>query len=249
MKFRLLIVSLLLVLFSYGQIINVENKRLGKSEEGWLGNVDFNFKYTQNTKSVWQVNNKIALQYKKLKNTHLFINDISIIRSNTNNLVNFGYAHYRFNRALVPGHKVKLEAFTQVQYNSVQKIKLRSLAGTGLRFKLIGNDTVNFNLGISAMYEYEEITTPEFNNAVRNSNYLSFNAKILKQWSLKTITYYQPSIGDFSDFRISNQTSVSHNLTKQISILGTLSYLYDSNPPQGVPSDIYSAGMKVRYKF
>jgi hypothetical protein len=246
------IVSLFLLLFLasfHAQIINIEDKRLGFKEEGWNGNIDFNFKFTKNTNSVWQINNRIGIQHRTNKQSHLIISDQSFVSNNSNNIVNYGFAHYRYSREIYPEEKIKLEAFTQLQYNSVQKIKIRSLVGSGLRFKVIGNDSTNLNFGWSFMYEYEEITTPEFNNAVRNSNYISFNAKIGKEWSFKNILYYQPNVGDFSDFRVSNESSISHSLTKHISILGNISFLYDSKPPIEVPLNIFSTSLRIRYKF
>ncbi len=233
----------------HSQLINVENKRLNSDEEGWIGNIDFNAKYTKNTKSVWQLSNKISIQYKKKKSTHLFLNDISLVRSNQSDLVNYGFAHYRYSREVPKNDFIHWESFAQIQYNSVQKIKQRTLLGTGLRFNIVNTDSVYFTYGFALMYEYEETTIPEFSNLIRNSNYLSFDWKISKIWDLKTIMYYQPSIGDFSDFRLSNVTNISHKLTDHISLVFNLNILYDSNPPIDVPVNSFQTGLLIRYKF
>jgi hypothetical protein len=249
MRFVAILFMLVYSILLQAQIINIEDKRLGFKEDGWNGNIDFNFKFTKNSNSVWQINNRIAIQHRTEKQSHLIISDQSFVSNNSNNIVNYGFAHYRYSKGIYPDDKIKFEAFTQLQYNSVQKIKVRSLLGSGLRFKVIGNDSANLNLGWSFMYEYEEITTPEYNNAIRNSNYISFNAKIGKEWSFKNIIYYQPNVGDFSDFRISNESTISHSLTKHISILGSISFLYDSKPPLEVPLNIFSTSLMIRYKF
>ena len=248
---RLIVVTILLLIVqtSLGQIINIEEKRYKDAEEGLQGNVDLNFKYTQNTKSVWQVSNNISLLYRKKKLTHLFLNSISLVRSNNSDLVNYGYAHYRLIHMISDKRAIKWESYGQIQYNSVQKIKQRTLIGSGLRFKIINTDSLQFNFGWSLMYEYEETTIPEYSNLIRNSNYLSFNWKISKSWEFKTITYYQPSVSDFSDFRVSNESTLSHKLSKNFSIVGRINFLYDSRPPVDVPVNNLNTSLLLRYKF
>jgi hypothetical protein len=231
------------------QIINIEDKRLGIEEDGWRGNIDLNFRFTQNGTSVWQINNRISIQHKKDKNTHLILGDMNVVRSNTSDLINFGYIHYRFSHLIEKNPDIHIEGFTQSQYNTVQKIKLRSLIGGGLKIKVLGSDTINLNLGWTFFYEYEEVTTPEYSNVIRNSNFVSFNWKIHRSWDLKTILYYQPNIADFRDYRLSNETSISHRFNEHFSIIGNLSFLFDSKPPIEVPVNIFNSSLALRYKF
>ena len=248
---RIIGVLFLFTMFNtvFGQIINIEEKRYKDAEEGLQGNVDLSFKYTQNTRSVWQVSNNISLLYRQKKLTHLFLNSISLVRSNNSDLVNYGYAHYRLIHMLSEKRAIKWESYSQIQYNSVQKIKQRVLVGSGLRFKIVDSDSLQFNFGWSMMYEYEETTIPEYSNVIRNSNYLSLNWKISKNWEFKTITYYQPSIADFGDFRISNESTISHKLTENFSIVARVNFLYDSRPPIEVPVNNLNTSLLLRYKF
>lgn len=248
-RFLTVLLFINLLLNSYGQIINIEEKRYKDAEEGLRGNIDLNFKFTQNTNSIWQVSNNISLLYRRKKLTHLFLNNITLVRSNQSDLVNYGYAHYRIVHELSREQFINWESYGQIQYNSVQKIKQRILVGTGLRFKIVNTDSLQFNFGWSLMYEYEETTIPEYSSLIRNSNYLSLNWKISKLWEFKTITYYQPSIGDFSDFRISNESTISHKLTKSFSIVGSVNILYDSQPPLDVPVNNFNVGLLLRYKI
>ncbi len=247
------VLGTLLLLFSInvtlGQIINIEEKRYKDAEDGLQGNIDVSFKYTQNINSVWQVANNISLLYRKKKLTHLFLNNITLVRSNNSDLVNYGYAHYRLIHMLSEARFIKWESYSQIQYNSVQKIKQRILLGSGLRFKIVNKDSLQFNYGWSLMYEHEETTIPEFSNVIRNSNYLSLDWKISKLWEFKTIIYYQPAIGDFSDYRISNESTISHKLTENFSIVGSVKFLYDSSPPQDVPVNNFNSSLLLRYKF
>jgi hypothetical protein len=250
MKYVILIVFLPIFPYRlFSQIINIEDKRLGFEEEGWKGNIDLNIRFTSNVTSIWQITNRVGIQYKHKRNTHLILSDLNIVRTPNQDYINYGYLHYRYSYILQENPNIYLEGFTQTQYNTVQKIKSRTLVGGGLKFKILGNDSINLNTGWTFFYEYEEVTTPEFSSVVRNSNFVSFNWSISKAWDLKTIIYYQPDIADFRDFRITNETSVSHRITEHISVVGNLSFLYDSRPPAGVPVNILNSSLLLRYKF
>ena len=233
----------------FGQIINIESKRIGTIEEGWTGNIDFNLKYTQNTKKIWEFGNKAAFQLKKKKNTFLFLTDLKVIRKDNEDLINKGYAHIRLNHHFHDSSHFALEGFAQIQYNGVQKIKFRSLNGAGIRSKILGNDTINLNVGIAAMYEYEESTLNTYQNNARGSSYLSFNWDISSKVRFKTINYFQPLLTDFTDYRYSNETTVSIGLSEKISYKLSLNLLYDTFPVEGVPNTITSISNGLRFKF
>lgn len=233
----------------FAQIINIEKKRMGATEKGWNGNIDFNLKYTKNTKEIWEFGNKAAFQYHQNKSNFLFLTDIKLIRTDNQDLINKGYAHLRYNRAFKDSGAIAIEAFSQVQYNGVQKIVFRNLSGGGFRIKLLGNDTINLNLGIAAMYEYEETSLQEFHRNMRGSNYFSFNWKLHEKIRVQTINYFQPLFNEFSDYRFSNESSLSLQLSKSLSFLITYSVLYDSSPVEGVPTTITSLNNSLRFKF
>ena len=239
----------LLFIVNNAQIINIEQKRLGVSDNGWHGNINFNLKYTQNTRKIWEFGNKAAFQYHKNKSNYLMLTDLKIVRNDNQDLINKGFAHFRYNRMLKDSGNISTEVFSQVQYNGVQKIKFRSLNGAGFRFKILGNDTINLNLGIAVMYEYEETAIHEFHRNVRGSNYISFNWQISPKLSFKTINYYQPLLNLLWDFRFSNVSSLSFPLTKKLSFVASYNVLYDSNPVEGIPNMITSINNALRFKF
>jgi len=249
MKKLLLLITLIYTTSIFGQIINIESKRMGVTDEGWNGNIDFNLKYTQNTNKIWQFGNKAAFQYKKLKNTVLFLTDLKVIRKNNDDLINKGYAHIRYNHHFKDSSAFAFEAFSQVQYNGVQKIKVRILNGGGIRTKVIGNDTINLNVGIAGMYEYEESTLLTYQNNFRASTYLSFNWDISEKVRFKTINYFQPLFNDFTDYRLSNESSLSLGITEKLSYNIAFSLLYDTEPVEGVPNTITSVANGLRFKF
>ncbi len=244
------IITLLLIFiysFATAQILNVEKRRSTQSKDGWAGNIDFSGKYTKNTKEVYQFSNKALIQYKQGLKNYLILSDLKIIKKNQEDLINKGAIHLRYIKQIKDSVDISYEIFTQTQFNAVQKINQRSLLGGDFRFKILGNDTINFNLGTGAMLEYEASTLNTYATAIRFTNYISFNWIISPTWKFKLITYYQPKINEMSDYRLSNETSISYQLSKQFSIVGIFNGLFDSTPIIGIPNGIYTGSLLFRY--
>lgn len=233
----------------YGQILNVENRRGEIEKNGWQGNVDFSAKYTENTTSIFELNNKSAINYKKDTVVYLFLTDLKLIKNNNEDLINNGVIHIRRTQDLKMNKITKSEFFGQVQFNGVQKIRQRFLLGSALRVKILGNDSINFNASLGGMYEYEESTIETFKHALRLTSYGSFNWDLSEKWAFKFITYYQPRINEFSDYRLSNETALSYKFSHEFSIVGIYNLLYDSTPVFEVPNSVYSAYLLFRFKF
>jgi len=83
------------------------------------------------------------------------------------------------------------------------------------------------------MYEHEESS----NNSIavlrdlRGSTYVSCSIYPLENISLVSTTYYQPLLKQFSDFRISYETSIGI----KVLFKATFTYNYDGNPIIDIP--------------
>lgn len=248
---RLIVLFILIIKFSstLGQILNVEKRRGAVVENGWHGNIDFSAKYTENTKSIFELYNKSTVNYKKDSVVYLLLTDLKMIKKNDEDLINKGVIHLRRIQEFKNLKNIKSEFFGQLQFNGIQKIRQRFLLGSGARIKLIGNDTINFNFSLGGMYEYEETTIETFHHALRLTSYTSFNWNIKNKWKLRLINYYQPRINNLVDYRLSNETSLSYQVSKEFSIVGIFNLLYDSSPVLEIPKNIYSSYLLFRYKF
>ena len=233
----------------YGQILNIENKRSEVEANGWRGNVDFSIKYTENTKAIFEFLNKTHITYKKDTVTYLFISDFNMIKNNNEDLINKGVIHIRRIQEIKKYENLKSEFFGQLQFNGLQKIKQRFLIGSGARLKVLGNDTINLNFSLGGMYEYEETTIETFHHALRLTSYVSFNWNLKEKWKLRLINYYQPRVNNFSNYRLSSETSLSYKVSKEFSIVGTYELSYDSDPVVEVPNKMFSTYLLFRYKF
>ena len=100
------------------------------------------------------------------------------------------------------------------------------------------------------MFEYEEDTETFFiHRDHRLSSYFTFTLSPEETVTFTSTTYGQPLLADFKDFRISNETNLSLEITKKLTFNSTFKYSFDSRPPAGVPRNIYSFSNGLELTF
>ncbi|WP_339611027.1 DUF481 domain-containing protein [uncultured Planktosalinus sp.] len=236
-------------LLTWSQIINVESLRKVTDTSGWSGNTSLTFSLTKNTKTLIRLKNNIHVQYKMNKHLALFVNNLGFERSGGESFLNQGSQHLRYN------YKIKdafvWEAFVQSQYNSIAKIQLRGLAGTGPRFKLIGLDKYRLYLGTLVMYEHEELNEEplNINRDWRASTYLSMSLYPTDNISFVSTTYYQPVLKEMGDFRIATENSFVFGIVEKLSLKVSYTLTFDKTPATNVPNTFYELSTGLLYAF
>lgn len=232
------------------QILNVESLRKVNDTSRWSGNVNLGFTIIQNKNKIVNLTNKVHIQYKYEKDLILFINDFDLKKVNKGDVVNRAIQHLRYNRKL--NKTISWELFAQSQFDEISEIDFRGLLGTGPRFKLSQSEDYKFYLGALSMYEYEKINNELEDNLhrdIRNSSYFSFSLYPNDNISIVSTTYYQPLYKEFSDYRVSNDTSVLIGIFKNLSFSVNFNYLFDANPAFGVPKEQYKFTNGLTYSF
>lgn len=238
----LLVFGILWIGFSSleAQIVNIEKKRIATDTTGWFGTANVSFAGSKTTKSVVSFFAGTFLEYKSKSNKDLWllISDFSLISGDEEKFSNAGFGHLRYNRKL--GKSIRWEIFTQLQYNSLTKIGTRALVGTGPRFKLTDFEEAKFYFGVAYMYEYEELIDPfEILYQHRMSSYFSFTLSPEETVTFASTTYFQPLLNDYSDYKLTNETTLFLGITQKLSLNVTLKYNYDSVPPEEVPNTTF----------
>lgn len=239
--------TILIVLFflsfqqALGQVVNIENKRIYDDTSGWSGTVEASFSAQQTKDLLYAINFKHLVQYKTRKHYYLVMSDL---RYSGGNIVyaNSGMAHARYAYRLNNG-PWKWESYSQVQYNQLLLQKLRTLVGSGLRWKFYDKKESKFFAGSSVFFEYEEIQEEPndvFNRTFRWSNYLSWFIN-RPNYAFTAATYYQPSLTDFNDYRISGQYTYLFKFKKRVDFKFELTGFYDSKPPRNVRDFTFSS--------
>ena len=233
-----------------GQIVNIEKQRIATDSTGWFGSAYMSFAGTKTTVSAGSLYAGGVVEYKSPSNKDLWllITDFSLVKGEGEDFSNTGFGHLRYNRKL--GEIVRWEIFAQMQYNELTKVDQRILGGTGLRFKLLPYELTKLYMGVAYMYEYEVLLDPIlYENNHRLSSYLSFTLLPAETVTLTSTVYMQPLIEDFSDYKLTNETSFDVEITNKFSLAFTFRYGYDSQPPFDVPKSIFAFANTLEIEF
>ncbi|MBI3143223.1 MAG: DUF481 domain-containing protein [Bacteroidetes bacterium] len=233
-----------------GQIVNVESARLDENQSGWQGLVDLNFMALKNNAHLFQLNNKLRTQFVKGPHRWLLLHDININMSSTFNFEQNTFQHLRY--GWMVDSPLVLEAFVQNQYDKIQRIKHRLLAGAGLRLMFMEKGLLATYYGITAMGEYEqEINSSTGEAYMRLSTYLNLKFT-LKEWlHWYNTAYYQPLFRNVTDYRVMVNSSLEIKLNHRLSMLTRFGMNYDSNPVDNalVPAFTYRLTNGFAYKI
>lgn len=249
MKFLLSLLLFLFFLNVNSQILNVESLRRVTDTSGFSGSVSLDFSVKRDVKSYLGFENSTHLQYKMKRHLVLIKNDIQFQRVSGDKFQNSGIAHLRYNYKIAP--RFTWEVFGQAQYNKVAKIDFRGLLGTGPRFKLSHSEKYKFYLGVLAMYEYEKLgdnITP-IQKIARGSTYFTASLYPMDNITIISTTYFQPKFSDFSDHRVSNQSSLLIKLFNNFAFKTSYTFVFDAYPAEGIPNSQYNLTSGVVYSF
>jgi hypothetical protein len=226
------------------------------------GKSDFQFKKNEDRLDSLTENKDTSTHVKPDKNKHLLllINDLKYTGARKNTYANFGMMHLRY-AYRIGNSSWKWESYSQIQYNQLLLQKVRTLVGSGFRYKIAdlkqkegGFDkrAIRLFVGTSLFYEYEEIKYSfrpmEYINSVRWSSYFStyFNFKVFE---FSSTTYIQPNLASFKDYRVSGDYSLLLRITDPFSVKLNYSHFYDSKPPETVINSTFSFSAGFVYKL
>lgn len=233
-----------------GQIVNVESARLDENKMGWQGLVDLNFMALKNNAHLFQFNNKLRAQYVKDRHRWLLLHDINVNMSGTFNFEQNTFQHLRY--GWMVDSPLVLEAFVQNQYDKIQLIKHRLLAGVGLRLMFLEKGLLVTYYGITAMGEYEqEINQTKGDLYARMSTYLNLKFT-LKDWlHWYNTAYYQPLFSNVTDYRIMVNSTLEFKVNHRLSMVTRFGMNYDSSPVDNalVPALTYRLTNGFAYKI
>jgi hypothetical protein len=229
---------------SFCQIVNMESQRYHTDTTGWAGSVGGSFALTNYGQKVFDVDANAHVQYKSKRSLYLFLGGYGFLKGDKQSFVDYRFLHLRYNYKL--NKTVRLEAFTQLQQNTITKIQFRYLVGAGPRFKLVETPKIKLYEGSLPMYEVEQETgVSKHITNWRCSNYLSLTFIPNKQTELTTTTYYQPVMFDAGDYRLLNQTTCKIKAGKKVAVVIRYNYQFDAYPAAGINRETYTLGTGV----
>ncbi len=232
------------------QIINIEEKRFKNTLDSvrWYGDLEFGASLAKVQKEVIQFRLGAQVEYKNQKHLVLWLTDYNLLRAGGEAFDNAVFQHVRYNYKVQ--ENVAWEIYAQVQNNKLQHINLRSLAGTGIRWRAYKNKSGKnrIYLGTSFLYEDNLFKGGEEKKYLRSSNYWSVTVQN-GTFKFNSTTYYQPELRYLRSARLSTQNSISFKLTKQLSFKVNVRAAYDSTVPIGLNIWTYSLENGVRWEL
>ena len=231
------------------QIVNIEGERYTTDTTGWRGNYNLGFTFGKQKVKYFAFSNTAHVQYKSAKSLYLLLGSVDLLKTSDEEFVNSGFFHFGYNYKI--RNWLRWEAYTQIQYNKLNGIRLRYLLGTGPRFKVVQIEKFKTYIGTLYMMEYEvnKDRTQKLLQG-RFSGYLSFSFRPIKTVEIVSTTYYQPKFEDMKDYRISTDNSLSFRFHKLLSFGINYRLNFDSRPPEGAATNLtYQLENKFKIDF
>jgi hypothetical protein len=235
---------------SQAQLVNIESQHVQSDSVRTITVLDLLYNYqNNNNEELSLINFSATHQYKTkdLKNYFLLLGNIDYSLANGEELSNSGLIHFRYNRKL--NTRLRIEAFSQYQYNKILGIESRNLIGIGPRYKINKSDKMVFYIGSLLMQEFEKASdNTKTMSYQRLSSYLSISIKNkAKTLEFTSVVYYQPNINLWKDYRLSNQTTLAFNISSKLQFVNSINYGFDSYAPTNISKQniILSNGFKL----
>jgi putative salt-induced outer membrane protein YdiY len=242
------IVCCLFIISTQAQVVNIENRRMEKKEQGWSGQGELSYAYVQNQNSISNLNARTNFLYVHLLHKVMFINDFSFIQSSEGDFENRGYQHIRYN--FQKTERLTYEAYAQVQFNQQMRLYPRYILGAGPRYQLVGEDSIKVYVGGSLFAEHEQLRNPtEVNSNERLNFYLSLTFFKIPGVVIDFMAMYQPRLIHPSDRRIQTEIRLDFPISKRLQFRVTANVFNDSRPPTDVPKTFTNVRNGLLFNF
>ncbi len=203
-----------------------------RHKSGFNGSVNFSIELERGNSNLTEIGLKPRFIFRHGPSQWFALNSYSFVETDGASIVNEGFSHLRYNYSV--SDVVILEALTQVQYNREQDLRNRFLLGSGLRFEVLQRSRVHLALGLTAMYEREELESYRIIETPRNSDYIALQLTANDKTTLTNTVYIQPAFDKIDDIRILDNLDLSVALSTWLAMTLSLEYRFDSKPPPDI---------------
>lgn len=229
-------------------IINVENIRVQKKEDGFSGQLHINASLQSGNTNKSRVDIGNRLQWSHGNTTNFLVMNYAYGESGGARDINKAFLHGR--HVVQHNDKWAWEGFGQLEQNEFTRLSLRALAGAGARRTLTEEtDKSAIYLGLGGFYSTERLDDNTTDNLVRANIYLVIKQTITTNTLFISTVYYQPAISQLDDFRALGQVGLNIAISKKLDLKLSLDITHDSQPPTSVSSTDSSFRTGIEYRF
>jgi Protein of unknown function, DUF481 len=258
----------LLLLISYGtahsQILRVDKNHLESDSAGYFAlSAEANFSLDNRSVSpdeklvYTRLSSKADVLFVSKRHAYILINSIEYQSSSNATPFSTGYTHFRIN--FRRQHTLSYETYAQLQYDEVRRMRMRTLAGGGIRFTAIDEDGVDIHIGSGVMYEVEkwreienDPTSDFYKEMPKLSNYLGVEFTLSKHVDLNLWGLYQvgyDSQDDITRNRYALEASLNFIVSKRVIWINRFTYFYDAQPVIPINPAFYQIVNGLRITF
>lgn len=252
-KFRILILLLLIVNFSFSQtIINAERLISGADSSIYAVSASYNGTRGNSTTDRIDISPSILLIRKR--NDYKFFGGYNLLSKSNNKILNSGFFHLRHNYKITD--RIKTFEFYQLQFNDALLLIKREVFGAGLRLGIVKKDSAKLDFSFGLMRELEVLNTATLGQGelsetdyIRATTLCSINLLLGKKMKINNVIYYQPYLKDFTDFRILNDFAIAFSITNHFDLITSITTRFDSDPPGHLEKldNVISSGVIVKF--
>ncbi len=238
MKLRLIVfLCLSFTYFTYSQI-NTERYRLDSDSVGFSGIADVELTAITGNTDLQIIHLGGRINYNWGESYTFLVADGGFGWDEGKRIFDQALLHFRHVHKI--SDLLQAEFFTQTDFNKSRLLTERELLGGGLRFKILKLDDLKIRIGTSYFYEHEiynlASTSKHGKNIFANrfSTYFTFDYEIKDDIKLMSITYFQPQIGKWNDFRVLSDNSIIVGLSTFVDLKTSFNLRYDAKPPETI---------------
>lgn len=238
---KFFIIFLFLYIPAFSQI-NTERFRKDSDSAGFSGIADIELTAITGNTDLQLIHYGGRLNYNWGESYTFFVADGGFGWDKGSRIFNQSLYHLRYVHKIT--EYLQTETFTQFDFNKSRLLTERELIGAGFRFKVVKLDELKVRLGISYFYEHEKYNISSYsihsNNLFANrlSSYLTCEYEIKDDVKFLSITYFQPQISKWDDYRVISDNSLIIGLSSFVDLKVSFNLRYDSAAPDLIkPTD------------
>ena len=229
-------------------IVNIENIRVQKSEDGFSGQLEIDASLQSGNTNNTRIGIGSRLQWIRGNQTNFLVLNHDYGEKSGIRDINKSFLHGR--HIIQQNKKWAWEAFGQLEQNEFTRLSLRTLAGGGVRRTLREEaDKSAIYLGLGGFYSTERLDDNSTTDLVRANLYFVVKHAFNQNTHFIGTAYYQPAVSNLGDYRALGQVALSVAISKKLDLKLSLDLANDSQPPTGVKSTDTSFRTGIEYRF
>jgi len=249
--FKKLLLLALLCTVHASAFVNLAPPVIGE-KKGLTGEASLGAKFNSGNSDTLSLGAGVKGEYSEEEWLVYMIAAYSYGESNDIQDTNDGLLHLRY------VHEIKetaydYEFFIQTEFNEFQDIKSRNLAGANIRRDFADLPFDRFYVGVGLFYSYMEPDMVSEKNPiykrVKLNTYVSFLKKVNDVFSVTYLGYYQPTVDDFTDYRIFQIVQFTTAITEHTALSFDVLHKYNATPYHDIEKTDIRSTINLKYKF